>query len=267
MSAVISHSPPPFPLAAAWSVLRAELDCWAAERRAVTFWWRDDDAVSVTPALEQLRDLARSAGVPVALAVIPAAAEPELAAFLEDWPEAAAIQHGWAHTNHAGPAEKKCELGTARPADAVLGELAAGRRRMEALFGGRFLPVLTPPWNRIAPAVAERLAETGLRALSTFAPRRGAYGRLTQVNTHVDPVDWRRGGGFAGDAAALAAAVAHLGARRIGTADPDEPTGLLTHHRTMDAATRDFVARFVAETAAHPAGRWLSPVAVFGAPA
>ncbi|MGQ9366335.1 polysaccharide deacetylase family protein [Azospirillum sp. ST 5-10] len=266
MTAVLSTAPCANPLHHAWSVLRAELDEWAADGRTATFWWRDDDATAATPALQRLRALSRDADVPLALAVVPAAAVPDLAAALADWPEAVAIQHGWAHVNHAGPAEKKCELGAGRPAGTVLAELAEGRRRLAALFGAAFLPVLAPPWNRIAPAVAARLPEAGLAGLSTFTARAAAGDGVPRVNTHVDPVDWRGGGGFVGDAPALRAAVAHLAARRTGAADPDEPTGLLTHHLVMDAATWDFAARFLAETSAHPAGRWLHPRALFGAP-
>ena len=71
---------------AAWEALTLELDLWAAEGRTATFWWRDDDAIAPTPALDRLRACASAAGIPIALAVIPAKATPELAAELRDWP-------------------------------------------------------------------------------------------------------------------------------------------------------------------------------------
>ncbi len=45
---------------------------WFAERgRKVRFWWRDDDAIEPTPALERMLSLANNHDVDVAFAVIP----------------------------------------------------------------------------------------------------------------------------------------------------------------------------------------------------
>ena len=59
-----------------WDDLARELDAWHRERDvARTFWWRDDDAARVTPALMRLLALSDAAETPVALAVIPRDAE------------------------------------------------------------------------------------------------------------------------------------------------------------------------------------------------
>jgi hypothetical protein len=60
-----------------WADLAAELDRWEKAGRVADLWWRDDDAVAATPQLDALLHLAGE--VPVALAVIPALARPELA--------------------------------------------------------------------------------------------------------------------------------------------------------------------------------------------
>src|SRR3546814_9728269 len=78
------------------------------------------------------------------------------------------FQHGFRHRNHAPGDAKRAEFGDHRPVAAMLAELQAGRDLSSRLFGDRWLPVLVPPWNRIADAVAERLAELGYRGLSTF---------------------------------------------------------------------------------------------------
>ncbi|HEY0837694.1 MAG TPA: polysaccharide deacetylase family protein, partial [Azospirillum sp.] len=205
--------------------------------------------------------LAARAGVPLALAVVPAHATAGLVQAVAESPHVTVLQHGWAHADHAAPGGKKIELGGTHPPDSVLAELAAGRERLAALFGARFVPALVPPWNRIAPPVAERLTAFGFTGLSTFKPRTAPF----QVNTHVDPVDWRDGGCFAGEAAALDAALAHLRTRRSGVVDPAEPTGLLTHHLAMDDATWAFTERFVDETRGHPAARWVATVEIFPA--
>ena len=55
-----------------WQALHEELDRWAQAGRTATFWWRDDDAVDVTPALERLLTQAADHGLTIGLAVIPA---------------------------------------------------------------------------------------------------------------------------------------------------------------------------------------------------
>src|SRR5687767_4143354 len=116
---------------AAWEALTRELDLWAAEGRTATFWWRDDDAVAPTPALSTLRACATAAGIPIALAVIPARATTELAAKLRNWPSATVLQHGLSHTNHETPPAKKIELGTARPLQHVIADLITGWNLLE----------------------------------------------------------------------------------------------------------------------------------------
>src|SRR5207247_4242563 len=86
-------------MTAEWPDLVDELDRWGLAGRVAMLWWRDDDAVTVTPQLNKLLELAGE--VPVALAVIPALARPELATALRGWPLVAVMQHGWQHANRA----------------------------------------------------------------------------------------------------------------------------------------------------------------------
>ncbi|MGQ0676043.1 MAG: polysaccharide deacetylase family protein [Rhodospirillales bacterium] len=249
-----------------WSALARELDAWAKADRTATFWWRDDDAVAATPELRRLLDLARHHGAPLALAVIPRRAEPGLFAALAGYKNVRVLQHGYDHANHAPAGAKKCELGPERPPAKVLAELAEGRARLRKAAAGLLLDALVPPWNRIDPAVAAGLPGLGFIGLSAANPRpaaRDAAG-LLRANTHVDPVDWHGGRGFVGESAALGAALKHLAARRLGDADRDEPTGLLTHHLVQDAACWRFVDRFLAATTRHPRARWLDAAMVFG---
>ncbi|WP_343216405.1 polysaccharide deacetylase family protein, partial [Inquilinus limosus] len=251
------------PLPDSWTELRVELDRWAASGRRATFWWRDDDAVAPTPALDRLLALAARHGRWVALAVIPAGAEPALADRLAGT-TATVIQHGWAHRSHAPAGEKKAELGDHRPAETVLAELTAGRERLQALFGGRFRPVLAPPWNRIGPGVRARLGEAGLDVLSGFGARDAGPGPA-QVNTHADPIDWRGTRGFAGVDHTLAPVLRHLADRRAGAADPEEPTGLLTHHLAHDDEGWIFLDGLLSTLTRHPATAWPEADTLFGA--
>jgi hypothetical protein len=224
-----------------WRAVEQELAHWREAGREAVLWWRDDDAADATPALDRLLALQSAHSVPLALAVVPATATAGLAGRLASGPGIDLLQHGYAHTNHAPAGEKKAELGPERPAMIVLGELGTGWMALERLFAGRALPVLVPPWNRIAPGLVPALPEIGYRGLSTFGIRRRAapVSGLLQVNTHIDLIDWkvRR---FAGDEAVLASFVQALAASR-GTG---EPLGLLSHHLAMDEQAWSFLQSF-----------------------
>ena len=247
--------------------LYRELDEWNYDGVEATFWWRDDDAQSASQALAQMLDLARQYDAPLGLGVIPKGMDDKLVAWVRRWSAVAVLQHGFAHHNHAPPDEKKMELGSHRPPAVVHRELAEGFKILADAFGTRFLPVLVPPWNRMATPLLAGLGQTGFAGLSTFGPRpeRELAAGLRVVNTHVDLIDWKKGRAFVGAPRAVEAMVAHLKARRFGDVDSSEPTGLLSHHRVHDVPCQRFLARLLAALDEHPAARWLSPAAVFGA--
>ncbi|MGE5151311.1 MAG: polysaccharide deacetylase family protein [Rhodospirillaceae bacterium] len=224
-----------------WTAIDEELARWRDAGRTPTLWWRDDDAVDATPALDRLLTVQRTLGVPLALAVVPAGATQALAARLSQAPGIDLLQHGYAHSNHAPAGEKKAELGPERPAMVVLGELGTGWLALERLFGASVLPVLVPPWNRIAPGLVPALPEIGFRGLSTFGsrPRTRLVSGWVQVNTHIDLIDWRSRR-FAGAETVLGAFARALVASR----DSEEPLGLLSHHLAMDEAGWDFLNSF-----------------------
>ncbi len=248
-----------------WNGLSRELDAWTEDGRQATFWWRDDDATEWTPKLNRLLELAAAHGVPIALAVIPGAMKSDLRENVGEREAFAVLQHGYAHRNHALPREKKCELGHHRPADEVLAEIRAGRERLETVFGRNFVPVLVPPWNRIEKLLLPHLSLAGFAGLSTYGPREREWPakHIRQVNTHVDPIDWRGSRGFLGEAKVLALVIGRLRARRCGEVDTHEPTGILTHHLVHDDGCWRFLSRLLARTAAHPGVAWLGAPEIF----
>jgi len=244
---------------AAWGRLGDELARWAPA--TATLWWRDDDAGDASPALERLLALADATGCPLALAVVPAWLTPAGVAAIRRAPPAIHVfQHGYAHADHE-PApvpptrQRKAELGAGRPAPVVLAELAAGWARLAQQLPERLRAVLVPPWNRIAPAVCAALPGAGYRMLSTFGPRARAEPApgLRALNCHVDPIRWREDRQFVGATTTLDQLAAHLAGRRQRRVDPDEPTGLLTHHREWPEPAWTFLARLLPRLRAHPA--------------
>ncbi len=240
-----------------WAGLEAELDIWQSAGRTASFWWRDDDAIDATPALDRMLALAED--IPIALAVIPGRAEAGLTERLAPVFSATVLQHGWRHVNHAPAGERKSELGTHRPLGDRLEELRLGRERLASLFGSRALGVLVPPWNRIAPDLLPRLPEIGIGGLSVNGARPAvpAATGLRQVNVHVDLIDWHGSRGFVGEARALGLVLRHLRDQFLGQVDPEEPTGILTHHLVQDAATEAFLLRLIGILRRHPAARFV----------
>lgn len=237
-----------------WAPLRAELDRWQAAGKTARFWLRDDDAIEPTPALEQLLKITADANAPLTLAVIPAPTGEALAARLADAQHVLVALHGWSHTNHAGPDEKKQELGAHRAPDIVLGELRDGFAILQRLFGQQFISMLVPPWNRINGSVISGLPALGLETLSVYgAAKAGSPIRL--LNTHVDIMNWHGIRGGRPHDELVADVVKELRARFD---DDAEPIGILTHHLVHDETAWAFLSDLMNETSTHPAVAWKS---------
>lgn len=236
-----------------WKKFELELVRRRDAGRPVQFWWRDDDAAVVRPEAKRLLELASSSGIPVSLAVVPVSAEPELFQLLHDG--VTVLQHGTDHRNRAAPGDKKTEYPAAEPVQAAVARVSAGFRRLRELAGGRFFPVLAPPWNRVRKDLLEKLPAIGIRGLSMYGARASAEPApgLRQVNTHVDIVAWRERKQFVGESAALTQAMKSMAG--------EEPVGWLTHHAVHDAAAWEFLERLFTLRDI----RWVSAAEAFSA--
>jgi hypothetical protein len=231
-----------------WAELQEALDAAAARGEAIRFWWRDDDAGRDRPELARLLALAEQHDAPIALAVVPLWLEPEAQAGIAASHQATVLQHGSAHADHGPVDDRPIELG-GRPLDAIEAEIVQGRFLLLEAFGSGFLAVQVPPWNRIDPALVPRLPDLGFAGLSTFGRRTACQPvpGLRQINTHLDPIDWRETRLFAGEKAALA--------QLIGALDAHEPIGVLSHHLAMDEPGWRFLDRLIGVISAHPGAR------------
>ncbi|MFA3918542.1 polysaccharide deacetylase family protein [Ruegeria hyattellae] len=244
-----------------WSPLDTELAQWDSAGLTLPLWWRDDDATAPTAALDRLHTLSVESGLPVHLAVVPKLAVPALADYTRGREMLIPVVHGWAHRNHQRPESKKSEFGADRAAEVALGDAERGLARMRDLFGDDLSPMFVPPWNRSSDAVIAGLPQLGYRALSAFKPRkaREAAPGLVQINTHLDPIDWRDTRGLVEPNALIAQAITQLQDRREGRADNDEPYGLLTHHLVHDDAIWQFTQDIVTRLIRGPGVPWPAP--------
>ncbi len=253
------------PVTEAWSWLGQELDRWSEADRIIDFWWRDDDATDNTVQLEKLLKLSKDHNAPLALAVIPSRLKPGLVNSLQGRSLVSVLQHGFAHQNHAAAGQRKLELGGTQTRAKTLAELRQGHQILSRDFAASFNPVLVPPWNRINVEILSSLSDIGFSGISTMKVRRDACPApgLLQVNTHLDPVNWRHGGGFIGVYPAIAILIQHLQAKRNGYRDSEEPTGILTHHLAHNDAVWRFVKDLLQFLGQHPAVRWQSCITIW----
>ncbi len=240
-----------------WTELSTELAHWP---QAPRFWWRDDDAVADSAALQTLLALSQRWQVPLHLAVIPALLEDSLVQALQHSTPTGVwvMQHGFSHTSHARDGERKIELGgtmgEAQQLPVLLEQLRAGRTRLQQTFAGRYLDMLVPPWNRVSESVQAALPALGYRYLSVLGalpctiPAHSEPAALPCLNVHIDMMNWKTRR-FAGEANVLAAIIDFLREQRTGSTAAGEVCGLMTHHQVHDADCWSFLERLFAFTA------------------
>lgn len=241
-----------------WASLDAEFALWRDADLRLPFWWRDDDAFNVTPELDQLLALANQVGVDVFLAVIPSKLQPDLPPFVAQNPRLIPVTHGYAHQDHTPAGVKKCEYASDRDAEAVSAELVEGYETLKTAFADRFVPMFVPPWNRFGNTHKFKLQKIGYKGFSTYGPRSSKWSRrrMEQINTHVDPINWRGGRALGDRGAIIQRMVGQLADRRLGKADNTEPYGYLTHHKAHDADIWAFSEELLTRFAAGPVDLW-----------
>jgi peptidoglycan/xylan/chitin deacetylase (PgdA/CDA1 family) len=234
--------------AAGWPALHSELDRW--RDKTAKFWWRDDDAISMTPALRYLLAVRDAQDIPLAIAVIPVGAVASLGSALSDWPGVSVFAHGGSHRDHSAQGQPPGELTAGRNVAEVVQELSHGRARLEDMFGQRFRPVLVPPYNHLAPRLASAVRQAGFSFVSVDGDFVGLP--LPSRNVHIDVINWSRNEA-ATPADLVRSAIVALRLRRFGLVGIDSPIGLVTHHLVHDGRMSGVMTSFLKCLGEHPA--------------
>lgn len=219
----------------------------AARDGPVRLWWRDDDAGRDHPALDRLLRLARTHRAPLGLAVVPEWLEPGAIDRICMTADVTVLQHGIAHQDHAGPGERRIELGGLAEPARLADRIVDGRESLARAFGDRCRPVMVPPWNRIGAAFVELLPKWGFRGMSGWAGSGPATpAALVRIDTHLDAMSWRpeRRCLDLSELVTLLTRAIREGHR--------EPLGLLTHHLAVDSAGFQALDRLVGLVQDHP---------------
>lgn len=227
-----------------WTPLRRALARCRNTNTALPIWWRDDDAIEPTAALDQLSALSENIGIPVHLAIIPKPTNETLVPYVVARPHIVACVHGWAHANTSPTGSKKSEFGV--PRDGAERELKLALGRMDHFFGEGLLALFVPPWNRMDAGFQSTLAQLNYVGFSTFGPRQDSTA-LPQINTHLDPIFWRSHRGLIDTVDLIDQVAEILNARCNNTQDTAEPFGLLTHHLVHVPEIWEFCAAFMTE--------------------
>lgn len=230
-----------------WAALDAELN--RRTDRPAAFWWRDDDAVAPSGQLSRLLQLREQLGLPLGLAAIPARAEAALGRALPE-EGVAILVHGFDHANHELGGRPPAELGAQRRRAEVAAQLEFGLRRLADLFAGRVLPVLAPPFNRIAPRLVASVRQAGFTHVSVDSDFDGLG--LASVNVHADVMNWRSRTA-AEPRVVIRSLLAALRLRRAGLVSSRRPIGILTHHLVHDDGAWDLAGTLLARLRSHPA--------------
>lgn len=251
-----------------FEALEEELLLWSNAGDIAQLWWRDDDTTRASAQLDELLEISTRYAAPLSLATIPDGVENSLAQSVADHKQLTVLQHGFNHQNFAPADVRKMELGWHRPAEEIMAQLKTGIENLQSSFGGQFLPIMVPPWNRIDERVIARLKGIGFCGLSTLGPRKtsGMCAELIVVNVHVDIINWQQGRCFAGYEVCEAQIVAHLSAKRTGRVDAHEPTGIMSHHLVHDDGCQQFLASLFDFLGEHPAVALLDAKTVFADP-
>lgn len=241
--------------------LRRELDGWSSAGVAARIWWRDDDAVESTPALNRLLDLAGAANVTVALAAIPERIQPSLMDVAA--PAGCPIwQHGWGHHFHDDG-----EFGDKRPLAGMIEDAWRGQERLDQVLGpSGWQRVFVPPNHQLSMVFKSMTPGLGYRAVSAGVPLTAPIDGVVEVNAELDIMDWP-----AGRALPLAELCGQMASalrrRRTGEEPIDLPIGMLTHHLALNDDDWACLGTLVEGLVSHPAVSFLRADQLCASPA
>ncbi len=238
-----------------WQTLSEEIQQW---QQPIPFWWRDDDAIEDSDALQQMLAMAKRFQIPVHLAVIPQRLKHSLNCIkeLQHKSDCYVLQHGFDHTSYASPEQRKIELGGTQSITQLTDKLLQGRQILADNFESQYLDILVPPWNRISEELSEKLPAIGYKQLSVLAsPKLKETDFL--VNVHIDIINWKERA-FAGEEIVIEKIRQYLAHSRTQNLKNFKPCGIMTHHLDHDPQCWQFLDKFFTFCQQHSQLQWLS---------
>jgi 2-desacetyl-2-hydroxyethyl bacteriochlorophyllide A dehydrogenase len=239
------------------SRLADELDAWSASGLVCRLWLRDDDAVSDTPRLRRLLELADRLDAVIALAVVPRHADRSLAG-INGRERLCFWQHGWSHEFHGDG-----EFGPARALGRMIEDALRGQDRLDELFGrDAWQRVFVPPNHALSTRFKPFLPALGYVGLSAGDPLTPPVPGVLERNG-IDLMHWKASR-LHSRAVLDDLVLRELETRRSGETEVDSPLGLITHHLAFGETEWEGTAALLDDLLTHPAVRLISATEVFG---
>ena len=246
-------------IASLWHHLPPDLDahiaecirsgCEKAQGQGVgSIFFRADDVAVPGRQFSRLMHLFSAYGVPLSLAVVPAALTRKRWQYLKGFEKKNPSrwcwhQHGWRHVNHETEGKKQ-EFGSGRAISEIKRDLVRGKERLEMIMGDHFYPVFTPPWNRCSSATLKVAKELGYAAVSRGRGGKApSPGGLPDYFVNVDLHTRKE----KHPAAAWEKLFAEL---QQGIAS--NHCGIMIHHRMMNGAAFDFIEILIKKLVENP---------------
>ncbi len=206
-------------------------------------WWRDDDAVKDSDALQDF--LHALSAAPLLLAVIADKYDASLIKAVQQQPQIKIAQHGFCHINHSKANDKKSEYPTHRSLNKALAEFQIGKTKLSKDFADQFIPVFVPPWNRLDKAFLPLLLKAGFNGISMYGNKNenengngnGNGNVVNRYDSHIDVINWKEQKKFIGTQNFILS-LKHAITNNI------NPIGILTHHKIHNAETNRFLLDF-----------------------
>lgn len=204
-------------------------------------FFRDDDAGWADERLSALSKTFKQYGIPLDIAVIPAALAPDsvdlLKSMIDDQADLFHLhQHGWSHSNHQLEG-RSCEFGTDRSFTDQVADIARGQEILRHNFQDAVEPIFTPPWNRCTSVTAQALSSLGFKALSRIAGSEQIECTIQETPVTVDWLKKKKGHRLPTDEV-IGLVIQALRAY-------DEPVGIMLHHEQMDDSNRAVLAQLI----------------------
>ena len=203
-------------------------------------FFRADDIGAGGRAFETLCALFRFHEVPLNLAVVPAwlsevRRDQLFRAAPLDEPLWSWHQHGWRHVNWQRTG-KKCEFGEQRPYEKQWRDISQGQQKMRDIFGSYFVPVFTPPWNRLSFLTLRILQDLQFKGVSLWGPfPRGHKPPIALKNLRIQiDLHTRKAAEGEADYRALLEELKTFLAKR-------DPVGVMIHHQRMNLLAFQFL--------------------------
>ncbi len=213
-----------------------------------TVFFRADDIAIPSAKQNRLLELFASHNTPLCAAVVPAWIN------LCRWEDIchriqgkhhlfAWHQHGWIHRNHQSVGKKQ-EFGHGASYEQKRRAVVHGRNKLRAILGEHFLPVFTPPWNRLDLTTLHILKEHGFLAISRYRDDKlSSLPGLPDLFVNVD-LHTRKEGSAKAEWHGLLAELDQALASGV--------AGLMLHHQCMNEAAFAFLEGLLPRLQAHP---------------